>query len=333
MAVARPSIYTTCPELDGGQPRSIIRRVVETARWCESLGHDGMLIRSSNRLVDPWVIAQLLLHETESLRPVVTVQPLYMHPYAVAKKVATLAHVYGRSPDLYLVAGGSNTDLLALDDRVAHDDRYRRLAEYVEVITALLTAHRPITHVGECYRIYKPAALAPLADEQKPRFFMATCSRAGRRAAQELGALSVSSLGLGDGAACILLGLVVRGSSEEAWDVARARFPTDAAGRLAHGLDMAWSDSSWNERLGGLADSHALNSDGLWLGPFENRQSRSPYLVGDIRTAVRGLQDALGAGARTFFLEPPHCRADVEQASEALERAWTRSQSPLTLTG
>ncbi len=332
MAAARPSIYTTCPEFNRDRPRSIVERVIETAEWCEDHGHAGMLIRSNNRLVDPWTIAQLLLHETESLRPVVTVQPLYMHPYMVAKKVATLARVYGRSADLYLVADGSTADLLALDDRVTHDHRYRRLTEYAEVITALLTAQRPVTHVGECYRVYKPATLAPLADEQRPRFFIAASRGAGRLAAQELGARSVSSLGLGDGDDCLLLGLVVRASSEEAWEVARARFPTDAAGRLAHGLDMAWSDSIWNERLRGLADSNRIDSEGLWLGPFQNRQAHSPYLVGDTRTAARRLQKALDAGARTFFLEPPHCRADVEQASEAFERAWTRFQSPLTLT-
>ena len=89
---------------------------------------------------------------------------------------------------------------------------------------------------------------------------------------------------------------------------------------------------AWSERLRGLADSNTSDSEGLWLGPFENRQARSPYLVGDTRTAAHRLQKALSAGARTFFLEPPHCRADVEQANEAFERAWTRFKSPLTLT-
>ncbi len=330
MTAARPTIYTTCPELEGDQPGSIAKRVIEIARWCESRGHTGMLIRSSNRLADPWAIAQLLLHETESLRPVVTVQPLYMHPYTVAKKVATLANVYGRVPDLYFVAGGSNTDLLSLDDRAGHDGRYRRVTEYAEMINALLTSTRPITHVGESYRVYKPATLAPLAEDQRPQFFIAASSSAGRQAAEELGARSVSSLGFGDGAECLFLGLVVRATEDEAWDVARARFKADAAGRLAHRLDMAWNDSRWNDRLSRLADSD--DRENLWLEPFENRQSRSAYLVGDARQTARHLQQALGSGARSFFLEPPDCRADIEQASDALERAWTRFQSPLTLS-
>ena len=332
MTAVRPSIYTTCPEFARDRSESITERVHETARWCEAHDHTGMLIRSNNRLVDPWTIAQLLLHETESLRPVVTVQPLYMHPYAVAKKVATLANVYGRAPDLYLVAGGSNTDLLALDDRVPHDDRYRRLTEYAEMIGALLSARSPITHVGERYRVYKPATLAPLAEAEKPRFFIAASSTAGQRAAQELGALSVSSLGFGDGTDCVFLGMVVRTTDEEAWEVARARFKADAAGRLAHRLDMAWNDSSWNERLSRLADAESTHREDLWLEPFENRQSRSAYLIGDSRAVARSLQETLSAGARGFFLEPPHCRADVEHSSEALARAWTRFQSPLTLT-
>ena len=332
MTSACPSIYTTCPEFACERPPVITARVLETARWCEAHSHTGMLIRSNNRLLDPWTVAQVLLHETESLRPVITVHPLYMHPYTVAKKVASLASVYGRTPDLYLLAGDSNTDLLAFDDRTPHDDRYRRLTEYVEIIAALLTAHRPITHVGKFYRIYKPAALAPLTIAQRPRFFIETSSSAGQRTANDVGALAVSWLGSGDSAECIFLGMVVRPTCEEAWEIARARFKTDAAGRLAHRLDMAWNDSRWHERLSHLTDTDSASQEGLWLKPFENRQSRSGYLVGNPRMAARSLQDSLIAGARTFFLEPPHCYADVEHASKALERAWTRFQSPLTLT-
>jgi len=46
------------------------------------------LIYTDNGLVDPWLIAQAMITHTERLCPLVAVQPVYMHPYAVAKMVA-----------------------------------------------------------------------------------------------------------------------------------------------------------------------------------------------------------------------------------------------------
>ena len=98
-------IISSCPESHRSAPDDYLSRLIETASWCEQAGHDGLLIYSDHRLLDPWVVAQAVLQTTTRLRPVVTVQPLYMHPYAVAKKIVSLSNLYGRSPDLNLVAG------------------------------------------------------------------------------------------------------------------------------------------------------------------------------------------------------------------------------------
>jgi alkanesulfonate monooxygenase len=62
----------------------------------EGIGCEGSLIYTENGLVDPWVVAQVLVESTTSLAPLVAVQPVYMHPYSVAKMVSTLAHLYER---------------------------------------------------------------------------------------------------------------------------------------------------------------------------------------------------------------------------------------------
>src|SRR2546426_11956881 len=67
---------------------------------------------------------------TPRLCPLVAVQPIYMHPYAVAKLVASFGHLYGRRIYLNMVAGGFKNDLVALNDTTPHDQRYDRLIEY-----------------------------------------------------------------------------------------------------------------------------------------------------------------------------------------------------------
>ena len=65
-------------------------------------------------------------------------QPIYSHPYTVAKQVASLAHLRDRRVYLNMVAGGFTSDLKALNDTTPHDLRYERLTEYTTIIHPIL---------------------------------------------------------------------------------------------------------------------------------------------------------------------------------------------------
>src|SRR5439155_940280 len=82
-------------------------------------------------------------------RPLVAVQPVYMHPYAVAKQITSFAYLYGRRLYLNMVAGGFKNDLDALSDTTPHDKRYARLVEYTTIISRLLTGPAPLTYEGD----------------------------------------------------------------------------------------------------------------------------------------------------------------------------------------
>ena len=83
----------------------------------------GILIYTDNSLVDPWLVAQLIIESSEELCPLVAVQPLYMHPYTAARMVASFAHIYGRRIYLNMVAGASRHELSALGDHQEHAKR------------------------------------------------------------------------------------------------------------------------------------------------------------------------------------------------------------------
>jgi hypothetical protein len=50
------SSYTT--------PDGYMKRVIQAARWSEQAGCAGMLIYTDNSLVDPWLVAQVIIHNT-----------------------------------------------------------------------------------------------------------------------------------------------------------------------------------------------------------------------------------------------------------------------------
>ena len=83
-----------------------------------------------------------MIKSTGRLRPLVAVQPVYMHPYSVAKMVTSLAYLHGRAVDLNMLAGGFRDDLVALGDEIEHDLRYERTVEYTRIVNGLLAVSR-----------------------------------------------------------------------------------------------------------------------------------------------------------------------------------------------
>ena len=107
-------VFSTSPQSIAVSRESYLDSVIAVARWSEESGCKGILVYTDNGLVDPWLVAQVILQNTSRLCPLVAVQPAYMHPYAVAKMVSSFAHLYRRRLYLNMVAGGFTNDLAAL---------------------------------------------------------------------------------------------------------------------------------------------------------------------------------------------------------------------------
>lgn len=131
-------VFSTCPASSGAQRVDYVRQVIDVARWSDEAGCRGILVHTDNAQVDSWLAAQIIIQNTKTLCPLVAVQPIYMHPYTVAKMVTSLAWLHGRQIYLNMVAGGFKNDLVALNDTTPHEKRYQRLTEYTTIITRLL---------------------------------------------------------------------------------------------------------------------------------------------------------------------------------------------------
>ena len=75
-----PELFSTGPAASNTPREQYLDRVADVARWSERHGCRGMLVYSDNRQVDPWLVAQYVIHHTTELCPLVAVQPVYMHP-------------------------------------------------------------------------------------------------------------------------------------------------------------------------------------------------------------------------------------------------------------
>src|SRR2546427_5863052 len=113
-----------------------------------------------------------------------------MHPYTVAKMMATLSHLYGRRIDLNMVAGGFKNDLLALNDETPHDARYERLVEYTSIILQLLAGAGPVTFRGRFPAVTNLTLVPKLDPALSPRVTGSGSSEAGLAAARVLNGLS-----------------------------------------------------------------------------------------------------------------------------------------------
>jgi alkanesulfonate monooxygenase len=323
-------VFSTCPQSRNSDPGDYARRVAEVARWSEEAGYRGILVYADNGIVDPWLTSQLILESTDALCPLIALQPIYMHPYAAAKMVTTLAYMHGRKICLNMLAGGFKNDLAALADPTPHDDRYVRTSEYALIMKHLLSTQEPLTFDGRYYRV-ENLKLSPALDPSlAPDWFISGSSAAGLEAARAIGAIPIKypkppgeedDQSLEPVAPGIRVGIVARDDDGDAWNVARDRFPDDRMGQITHALAMKVSDSQWHRELSDFDERPASAESPYWLGPFQSAKTFCPYLVGSYARVGEELARYLTAGYRTFVLDIPPSADEIQHTARAFEAA------------
>ena len=324
-------VFATCTPSALSQQRAYLDEVRQIARWSEDAGCEGILVYTDNRLLDPWLLSQVIIESTAHLCPLVAVQPVYLHPYSVAKIVASIAFLYGRRVYLNMVAGGFKNDLEALNDPTPHDERYARLVEYTTVIQRLLGTTDAVTFDGRYYRTVNLKLTPPLPRGLTPGVLLSGSSAVGVEAARQLGATVVeypkpvaeygATLPSRVESSGIRIGIVARPRGGDAWSVALERFPEDRKGQLAHQLAMKVSDSSWHKQLSELGATRPGEDNPYWLLPFENYKTFCPYLVGSYDRVAEEIARYLDVGYRTFILDVPASPEELGHIGAVFERA------------
>jgi alkanesulfonate monooxygenase len=330
-AAAGIHIFTISPQTkDTGR---YWQEILNVAEWSDELGWTGTLLFTGNdTYLEPWVVAQALLARTRALSPLVAVNPVYMHPFTVAKTLASLSRLYGRKLHLNLVTGTALNHLDSLGDRLSHDERYDRLCEFAVIVRELVASPRPLTFDGRFYRLDNVQLLPAIPPELWPEFVIAGHSEAARRACRALGAVGIQmltpTLTAASGVRGIHFGIITRPDDEAAARAAREQFPEGQERRAIQDRSMRNTDSHWKRELHDVARQPDAADAPYSLAPFRNFHADCPYLVGSYDCVAEIVRTLIAGGVDTFVLDIParknefeHVRAAWELASHPVHRA------------
>jgi alkanesulfonate monooxygenase len=110
--------------------------LIQVAQTAEHSGFEFVLIPTGGACLDAWVVGSAVMSHTRTLRPLVAVRPGLVAPVLAARMAAALDVLSGGRAMINVVTGSSVQDLEELGDPLAHahDERYVRAREYLEVM-------------------------------------------------------------------------------------------------------------------------------------------------------------------------------------------------------
>ncbi|MFV0298759.1 MAG: LLM class flavin-dependent oxidoreductase [Hyphomicrobiaceae bacterium] len=156
-----------------------LEAIVPYSRW---KGHEiGKLEHPSGVVLDPFTWAAGLGQATRHAAIFATSHAVTYHPLAAAKQCATIDIITGGRFGLNVVAGWNKPEIEMFGQPLmAHDWRYRYLAEWMDLVLRLWTEDEEFDHDGEFFRIIKGGSRPKPVQRPRPPIMNAASSEAGR---------------------------------------------------------------------------------------------------------------------------------------------------------
>ncbi|NUU21647.1 MAG: LLM class flavin-dependent oxidoreductase, partial [Streptomycetaceae bacterium] len=157
--------------------------MADVARAAELSGFYGGLLPSFPMTDDPWATAAALARETRTWRFMIAFQPGFLNPVQAARMSASLQRATGGRTVYNVITGGGGPAQLWWGDKVAHDDRYARTSEFLDVLRGVWHTAGPFDFDGRFYRVQGGGLPAALAAEPFPEIYFSGSSPAAIAAA------------------------------------------------------------------------------------------------------------------------------------------------------
>lgn len=309
-----------------------IEHVAEIAKMAELSGFYGALVISFPNTEEAWAVSSTLARETRSLRFMIAFQPNFVHPVQIASQAATLQRLTHGRVVWNVISGGGGPAQRWYGDFLAHDQRYLRTKEFLEIIE-LEFAGRPYDYDGTIFQVEGGGLHPPFSHEKRPKIYLSGSSDAALDTAAgraetllnwlepevalraNLQRIAAKTVQTGKALSYALrIEVLARPTEEEAWrEVERAwerLDPVAVAVRLATG---GASDSVGAARQRGfrpdtVRDWRDLRAAGNRWGGFHLLRGGPPWgLVGSYEQVAEQLQCLIDLGVSAFVLAgTPH---------------------------
>jgi alkanesulfonate monooxygenase len=126
--------------------------LIQLARAADSLGYEGVLTPTGAHCEDAWVVTAALISQTSRLKFLVAFRPGLIEPALAAQMAATFQRLSSGRLLLNVVAGSGDAEQRSYGDPLEHDERYRRAAEFLDVVRSAWSGQQ-FDHHGEFYGI------------------------------------------------------------------------------------------------------------------------------------------------------------------------------------
>src|SRR5215475_8681395 len=150
IGVAPPSSKASLHVIEGGLSPSWL---AEFARAHDRAGFDMVLVGYSSSSAEGFLVALYAATQTQRLSYLVCRLLLVKATTLLARKIATFDHLTGGRLAVHIITGKSDDEQHGDGDFSPKDERYRRAAEYLQLMKLAWSNDRPFDFSGEFYRV------------------------------------------------------------------------------------------------------------------------------------------------------------------------------------
>jgi alkanesulfonate monooxygenase len=150
IGVTPPKSAATLHVIEGGLSPNY---VTEAARAHETAGFDLVLVGYSSSSVEGFLVALHAAERTERLGYLIAHRPGFVAPTLMSRKIATFDHLSGGRLAIHIITGKTDDEQEGDGDFTPKAERYRRAAEYLELMKLTWSSERPFDFAGEFYRV------------------------------------------------------------------------------------------------------------------------------------------------------------------------------------
>jgi alkanesulfonate monooxygenase len=131
-----------------------------------------VLVGYSSSSAEGFLVALYAAMQTERLGYLIAHRPGFVAPTLLARKIATFDHLTGGRLAVHIITGKSDDEQHGDGDFSPKDERYRRAAEYLELMKLAWSKDEPFDFAGDFYRVEGAQSdVRPLQQPHPPLFF------------------------------------------------------------------------------------------------------------------------------------------------------------------
>src|ERR1700693_5075512 len=151
IGVTPPRSDATLHVIEGGLSPDY---VTQAARAHEASGFDLALVGYSSSSAEGFLVALHAAAHTDRLGYLVGHRPGVVAATLMARKIATFDHLTGGRLAVHIITGKTDDEQAGDGDFTPKAERYRRAAEYLELMKLTWSNDKPFDFDGEFYRVH-----------------------------------------------------------------------------------------------------------------------------------------------------------------------------------